>query len=348
MIDLFASAGLDLPRSGKGESRAHKIAHRSPRAPLFAHKVVEDAIGRSAFAPDDGLVVAAREYARKVRGLPAAKEKTFRPVFIDNVLIKILGYSRIDPDRPYTLADEHTLGTGSVDTALGHFEVAGGVKKVVAPFELKGPDTNDLDQIMPGRGTKPVQQAWDYAIDAPGLEMGAGVELRRSQALRFRARPRGIRSLRSSSDWMSRRNVTAVAHPCGGLLGDATDKLLRDTDAAYDDITDELYLDYKDLRERLMSYLVGFADGPKLASLAAVEAAQKILDRILFIAFAQRTDLLPDRLLDSALKAVNEFVPQPVWLNFLGAVPPGGQGQGRHRNTGLQRRPLRKIPSPTA
>jgi hypothetical protein len=60
-----------------------------------------------------------------MRGLPAAKEKTLRPVFIDEVLIKILGYSRIDPDKPDTLADEQTLGAGSVDTALGNFEVGG-------------------------------------------------------------------------------------------------------------------------------------------------------------------------------------------------------------------------------
>jgi hypothetical protein len=110
-MDLFASAGIDLPRS-RGTARGRPVAPRSLRVPLFAHKVVEDAIGRSAFAPDDALVKAAAEYARKVRGLKAAKEKTFRPVFIDDVLIKILGYSRIDPDKPYTLADEHTLELG--------------------------------------------------------------------------------------------------------------------------------------------------------------------------------------------------------------------------------------------
>ena len=47
--------------------------------PLFAHKVVEDAIGRSAYTPDDELIRTAQDYARKVRGLKAAKEKTFRP-----------------------------------------------------------------------------------------------------------------------------------------------------------------------------------------------------------------------------------------------------------------------------
>ena len=252
MIDLFASAGLDLPRSGKGESRARKIAHRSLRAPLFAHKVVEDAIGRSGFAPDGALLDAAREYARKVRGLPAAKEKTFRPVFIDDVLIKILGYSRIDPDRPYTLADEHTLGTGSVDTALGHFEVATGVKKVVAPFELKGPDTKDLDHIMPGRGKTPVQQAWEYANDAPGAKwvlVSNCVEIRLYGYGRGReayevfdvSRLDEPDELRRLWEILSARN----------FLGEATERLLRETDAAYADITDRLYKDYNDLRERL-------------------------------------------------------------------------------------------------
>ncbi len=146
------------------------VSPRPLRTPLFAQKVVEDAIGHWRFAPDDALVKTANDYARKVRGLKAAKETTFRPVFIDDVLIKILGYSRIDPDKPYTIADEHTLGTGSVDTALGHFDLASGVKTVVAPFELKGPDTKDLDRIMPGRGKTPVQQAWEYANDAPGAK----------------------------------------------------------------------------------------------------------------------------------------------------------------------------------
>jgi hypothetical protein len=139
-----------LPRSGPSR---HRATARSTRVRPFAPKVVEDAISRSV-PPDDVVIKLARDYARRVRGLPAAKEKTFRPVFIDEVLIKILGYSRIDPDTPYTLADEHTLGTGSVDTALGHFEVAGDVKKVAAPFELKGSDTKDLDHIMPGRARR--------------------------------------------------------------------------------------------------------------------------------------------------------------------------------------------------
>jgi hypothetical protein len=265
------------------------------------------------------VIKLARDYARRVRGLPAAKEKTFRPVFIDEVLIKILGYSRIDPDTPYTLADEHTLGTGSVDTALGHFEVAGDVKKVAAPFELKGPDTKDLDHIMPGRGKTPVQQAWEYANDAPGAKwvlVSNCVEIRLYGYGRGReayevfdvSRLDEPNELRRLWGILSARN----------LLGEVAERLLRETDAAYKDITDRLYQDFSALRERLIEFLVNSSEGPALALGAALEPAQKILDRILFIAFAQRRDLMRDGLLDRALKATNEFEPQPVWRNFLG------------------------------
>ncbi len=314
-MDLFASAGMDLPRSG-GPGR-RPAAPRSLHAPLFAYKVVEEAIRRC--PPfDEAIIRAAADYSRKVRGLKAAKEKTFSPVFIDEVLIKILGYSRIDPDKPYTLADQQTLGSGAVDTALGHFRV-GEATKVLAPFELKGPDTKDLDRIMPGRGKTPVQQAWEYANDAPGAKW---VLVSNCVEVRLYGYGRGreayeVFDLSHLDEADELRRLWAVL-AAKNLLGDATERLLRDTDAVHADITDKLYQDYSGLRERLIAFLTDSADGPKLALGAAIEPAQKILDRILFIAFAQRRDLMRDGLLELALKAGNEFDPQPVWRNFLG------------------------------
>ncbi len=70
-------------------------------------------------------------------------------------------------------------------------------------------------------------------------------------------------------------------------------------------------------------------DGPKLTPVAAIEPAQKVLDRILFIAFAQRTDLLPDRMLERAAKERNEFVPVPLWSNFTALFRAVDQGNTR-------------------
>ena len=71
-MDLFAAAGMDLPRAGGRGRRAP--AALSLRTPLFAYKVVEEAIGKCA-PLDESIVAAAADYARKVRGLKAAKEK---------------------------------------------------------------------------------------------------------------------------------------------------------------------------------------------------------------------------------------------------------------------------------
>ena len=126
---------------------------------------------------------------------------------------------------------------------------------------------------------------------------------------------------------MTRRNTPGCASSLlpNGCWG-ATDALLRHTDSAYRNITDELYKEYKGLRDRLISFLTGAADGPKLTLSAAIEIAQKLLDRILFIAFAQRTRLLPDRLIERALSARDDFLPQPTVAEFSGPVSRVDQG----------------------
>ena len=329
-MELFAAAGIELPPTGRRARRTPGALARTLRVPLFNYKVVEEARGLAAFAPTPDQAAAAADYARKARSPKFAKQKetAVRPMFIEQVLGRLLGYSTIDPDRPYSLAFEYPIRRGAVDVALGRFNEAGSGDRLVAPFELKGPDAEDLDRIAPGRGRSPVQQAWDYAIDAPGSKW---VLVSNCVEIRLYAFGRGREAYESFD--LSRLDEPAehqrlwLLLAADRLLGDSTDKLLRDTDNAYADVTGKLYQDFKGLRDRLMSFLVDSADGPKLASLPAIEVAQKILDRILFIAFAERTDLLPDRLLERALKAQNEFNPLPVWKNFIGLFRLVDRGQ---------------------
>ncbi|MEJ1938885.1 hypothetical protein WDZ92_52475, partial [Nostoc sp. NIES-2111] len=206
----------------------------------------------------------------------------------------------------------------AVDVALGRFNPAEGVVELVAPFELKGPDTGVRDRVMPGRGRSPVQQAWVYAIVAPG-----SLWLLVSNCLEIR-----LYGFGRGRDAYEMFDLTRLDEPeeharlwlvlsQDRLLGGPTERLLRETDSAYKDITNALYRQYDALRKRLIQFLIDSVEGPKLATLPAIETAQKILDRILFIAFAQRTDLLPDRLLEDASVDQNKFLPQPIWKNFL-------------------------------
>lgn len=331
-MDLFAASGVDLGDGGKGGRRGRAVVARTLRVPLLKHKVVADEMKVFTFDLSPRQVDAASRYAKTVKSAKFAKmkETAVRPLFCQEVLSEFLGYTQIDADKSHSLAFEVPLGRGSVDVALGRFGTEDDTNEIIAPFELKGPGTEDLDAIMPGRGRSPVQQAWDYANDAPGCRwvlVSNCVELR----LYGFGRGREAYELFDLSKLDDRYEQERLWFLLSGarLLSGATDALLRKTDSAYKTITDELYRQYSELRERLVQYLTGSSDGPKLALGAAIEPAQKILDRILFIAFAQRTALLPDGLLQLATKTTNDLRPEPIWRNFLALFEGVDKGHAR-------------------
>ena len=57
---------------------------------------------------------------------------------------------------------------------------------------------------------------------------------------------------------------------------------------------------------------------PDLPFPAIIEHAQTILDRVLFVAFAEDRELLPAHTLAQAFDQRNPFSPQPIWENFKG------------------------------
>lgn len=335
-MELFASAGIDLPAtSGGGGGRRTRAFSRTLHVPLFNHGVVEDASrrGATAFAPTPEQEAAAADYARKVRdpNFLKQKETAVRHRLIEEIVQTVLGYSPYDPGKPYSLALERPIRGGAVDVALGVFNPESGEEEIIAPFELKGPDSHDLDRIMPGRGRSPVQQAWDYAIDAPGsrwVMVSNCLEIRLYAFGRGRDAYERFDLTRLDDRREHERLWRILSHR--NLFGGQTDQLLRDTDSAYKAVTNALYVEYKALRERLIAFLRNTGeDGPGLDALKAIEIAQKLLDRILFIAFAQRTDLMEDRLLDKASKLINNFAPQPLWNNFLGLFRAVDEGSPR-------------------
>lgn len=310
-MNLFSSAGIDLPKRGR--------VLRALRVPLLNHKVIKDALVKVHFSSTEEQRNVAAAYAEIARSekLAQRNEVQVRGRFYDDILCKILGYTKIDPNNPYTLDIEHHIRGGSVDVALGRFPGPDGKNEIIAPFEMKGPKTADLDAIMPGRGRSPVQQAWDYAIDAPGSRW---VLVSNCLDIRLYAFGRGRDAyehfdLRKIDDERELERLWLILS-ANRFIGGATDELLRQSDDAYKDITGKLYSEYKALRDRLMNFLTDSADGPKLAPLVGLELTQKLLDRILFVAFAQKTDLLPDKLLERAAKERNAFKPEPLWNNF--------------------------------
>jgi|GEM_PF-351752 len=332
-MDLFAAAGIDLGDGGRGGRPGRSGVGRTLRVPLLNYKVIAEALKRVNFEPTETQLEVAQKYAEAARSPRfRANETRVRNRFYDEILGTLLGYRKYDPDQTYTVDFEHSTRGGSADVALGHFSERDARNEVVAPFEMKGPLTTDLDAIPPGGRRSPVQQAWEYAIDTPGARW---VLVSNCSEIRLYAFGRGrdayeLFDLTKLDDRSEHEKLWLILSATSLLTG-TTDKLLRETDSAYKDITNKLYTEYKSLRDRLISFLTDAADGPKLPMTAAIEVAQKNLDRILFVAFAERTDLLPDKLLERAGTARNEFRPEPYWKNFQALfheIDVGNEGRG--------------------
>ncbi|MDR3300728.1 MAG: N-6 DNA methylase, partial [Candidatus Accumulibacter sp.] len=282
--------------------------------PLFNQRFLQQRIARQATPIEHENIL--HDWAETIRSgvIRQQRETEIRGAFIQKFFVDILGY-RPFGSGDWTINDEKRTGGGSADTALGFFNAHG--KKVIAPVELKGADTPDLDVIMPGRHKSPVAQAWEYAMDTPEckfLLVSNMVEIRlyavghtRQVYERF-----DILELADSDAayWRFRLLLDA-----GHLLSGETAKLLQDSGLAEKEITQKLYADYKTWRVNL---LIALMQSSGKAAVDLIEPVQKLLDRVLFIAFAEDIGLLPPRTLAQAGEYRDLYNPRPVWENFRG------------------------------
>lgn len=236
-------------------------------------------------------------------------------VFIQRILVDVLGYVQSGDSSNWTVAKNQPVGRGNVDVALGAFSA--NEIQILAPFELKGAKTRDLDAVMAGRNKTPVQQAWEYAMDAKGAKW---VLVSNYREIRLYAVGYGRKDYEAF-------DLTKLFEPkryarfilllsADNLLGGKTASLLKESEQVDNEITVHLYADYKSLRYNLIQTIT--KDNPTQTPLEVIRSTQTILDRILFVAFAEDKGLLPDNTLKLAYEDRGTFNPRPVWDNFKG------------------------------
>ena len=281
--------------------------------PLFSPKLI-----KSRFPPQplpDAHRQAIAQWALELKGgLGQIKEETIRPAFLQRFFVDILGYQLMG-GAVWTLHHEATAAAGSADAALGTF--THGQRQTVAPFELKGPKTTNLEALMPGRHKSPVQQAWEYANDLPGSQfvLVSNCDEIRLYALGY---GRAVYESWTAAELLEPQRYASFVGLLSeqNLLSNATQDLLKANAAQEREITQALYNDYKTLRQELILSLHHLNPGIAFADLVA--HAQKLIDRLLFIAFAESRGLLPQESIKRAASEVNPYNPQPLWTNFVG------------------------------
>lgn len=231
-------------------------------------------------------------------------------VFISQILIGILGYSRSHEGGDFSLAKNISLENGgNVDVAIGTFTAENRI--IYAPFELKGAKSKDLDAYMGGRHKSPVQQASEYAAVIKGARFYLVSNYREIRLYGVgQGRNYELFELKKLTDKHEYAKFMLLLSRENFLSG-ATEILLRHSDEIGKSITHELYLLYKGLRLELIDDLT--AENDNLDALDVISYAQIFLDRFLFIAFAQSRGLLPENILQKTINHIDPYFPRPAW-----------------------------------
>ena len=292
---------------------------------LFQPKVIQNALAHMdrRIPEQHAAILQAWRDSVTSKAIFTQKETALHGHFIQKILMDVLGYAGFGEAAAWNLQREQHIGQGRVDVALGCFTNA--ASHVLAPFELKGAKTKDLDAIMPGRHKSPVQQAWEYAMDAPGAKW-----VLVSNYLEIRLYAVGY-GKQAYERWQLAELLDPPAYlrftlllAAANLLTGRTGSLLQESAQIEKSITHALYRDYKALRATLLATLK--QDHPALPELARIAYAQTILDRLLFIAFAEDKGLLPANTLAQAYQHRDPYHPRPIWENFQGLFRAINQG----------------------
>lgn len=253
--------------------------------------------------------------------------------FLDDVFGAALGY-QLPSDSPgdYHLDHKRTIpGMGTADGVLGQFPDQ---HVPTAVIELKGVRT-DLDRDK-SNGRTAVQQCWDYLNVMPECPWGI---VSNFSEIRLYHKTKGmlayetftLQELRSPE----RFSEFYAIFERGGLLKSALSQmpralaLLEQTEKRQKVVGDELYKAYQWRRWELIDHLIS-DEGKDLDE--AIRIAQRILDRIIFIAFCEDRMLLPEKILEHTRANIRPFsrARNPAWEAFLDlfkAIDKGAKGK---------------------
>ncbi|MBN2211597.1 MAG: N-6 DNA methylase [Sedimentisphaerales bacterium] len=264
--------------------------------------------------------------------LARRKETSLEGEFITEVFGQALGYALFSENAPsWDIEAKYQVNGGEADAAIGLFAPTARRPRVV--IELKGPRVNlDRDRF---NGRTAVQQCWDYLNALPECPWGI---VSNYVSFRFYHRNKTPRIYEhfTLQELKQRRRFEQFYYlfSRNGLLPETAgqipraDRLLEKTDNRQREVGDELYTRYDQERRSLIRELCKPEFDKSLDK--AIYIAQRLLDRIIFIAFCEDRDLLPEKIIRQAWEHVTPFtrVTNPRWRNFLELFRSVDQGGG--------------------
>lgn len=227
-----------------------------------------------------------------------SNEIKLQTTFLKELFVKILGYT-LNPQPNYNLDTEvkNVKGTKKVDGAILKDE------KAIAVIELKGTNTVDLDKVE--------QQAFGYKNNQPDAVY---VITSNFEKLRFYI-DNATEHLEFNLFQLSQDQFKLLwlCLAKDNVFSDLPKTINKESLVEEENITKQLYKDYSNFKQAIYNNIVQL--NPKYDKLLLFKKTQKLLDRFLFVFFAEDRGLLPPnsmpRIIDrwEKLKELDNYKP---------------------------------------
>ena len=247
-----------------------------------------------------------------------SKEEQFQEGFLRELFVSVFGYT-LNPQPNFNLTTElkNIANSKKADGAILKGEDA------IAVIELKGTDTTDLDKIE--------TQAFGYKNHHPKCVY---VITSNFEKLRFY-----IQNAVDHIDFdlfnLTRKEFSLMwlCLAKDNLLNGLPQKIKESSLLQEENITKKLYADYSKFREAIYNNLV--KNNPETDKLLLFKKTQKLLDRFLFIFFAEDRLLLPPNSISEIVKQwttlkdeLDEYVPlYDRFKKYFGYMNTGYKGK---------------------
>ena len=245
------------------------------------------------------------------------KEEEYQDGFLDDLFVSILGYIK-RPNAGFNLVREKK------NEADGK-KADGAILKNDSPLaviELKGTDTTDLDKVTnQGFGYKNNHKECVYVV------------ISNFEKLRFFIH-HAVDYIEFNLFTLSKEEFTTLwlCLHSDNLLDNIPAKIKAESVVKEEDITKNLYKDYSSFKQELWQDIVKF--NPSGDPLVFYKKTQKLIDRFLFIFFAEDAGLLPpnsiSRMVDrwKTLKEEDAYKPlYEIFKQYFGYINTGRPGK---------------------
>ena len=265
---------------------------------LFQRSVIREHLRTlDPHAADGAWEAYRRDFLPKIANIKTSKEEQYQYGFLDDLFVKVLGYTLYpSPDYDLIAEQKNTTDTRKADGAI----LRDG--EVIAVIELKSTTTRSMERIVDQAfGYKHNHPACTYVITSNFAKLRLYVE-------------HSDRYEEFNLFEMDRQRFTWFYALLSreSLLADVPLQLKRRSRLEEENISSALYRKYAGLRTNLFDNIL--RNNPQIDKQVLLEKTQTILDRMVFIFFAEDRGILPANTIDAIVTHYkNDIEERPLW-----------------------------------